>query len=102
MVKFLLVRQVNKANGKLRAGAVAPRHDRIIQLGIRDGSLAKREQLHSAELAATSAKIAEITAEGGKAQPPASAAATPKKEKESRQQPSAAPSRPAKRARRGH
>ena len=37
------VRQQNKANGKLRPNAVPPRHDRIVQLGARDGSDEKYE-----------------------------------------------------------
>ena len=37
------VRQKNKANGKLRPNAVPPRHDRILQLGARDGSDEKYE-----------------------------------------------------------
>lgn len=37
------VRQKNKANGKLRPNAVPPRHDRIVQLGARDGSDQKYE-----------------------------------------------------------
>ena len=32
VIKFLLVRQVNAENGKLRPNAVPPRHDRILQL----------------------------------------------------------------------
>jgi hypothetical protein len=37
------VRQKNEANGKLRPNAVPPRHDRIVQLGARDGSDEKYE-----------------------------------------------------------
>lgn len=37
------MRQQNKANGKLRPNAVPPRHDRIVQLGARDGSDEKYE-----------------------------------------------------------
>eukprot|EP01047_Picozoa_sp_COSAG01_P060410 COSAG01_NODE_7401_length_3221_cov_2.139334_1_plen_463_part_00 len=43
VIKFLLVRQKNEANGKLRPNAVPPRHERILQLGARDGSTAKYE-----------------------------------------------------------
>ena len=37
------MRQKNKVNGKLRPNAVPPRHDRIVQLGARDGSDEKYE-----------------------------------------------------------
>lgn len=43
VIKFLLVRQTNKENGKLRPNAVPPRHDRILQLAARDGSGEKYE-----------------------------------------------------------
>ena len=56
VVKFLLVRQQSATNGLLRAGAVAPRHDRLLTLGARDGSTeryekdAKRQRLEATRL----------------------------------------------------
>lgn len=50
------MRQKNKENGKLRPNAVPPRHDRILQLGARDGSdekyeaKAKRERQDAQEI----------------------------------------------------
>ena len=55
VIQFLLVRQKNAANGKLRPNAVPPRHERILQLGARDGSTAKYEA--SAERQREEAKL---------------------------------------------
>ena len=63
------VRQKNKANGKLRPNAVPPRHERILQLGARDGSdekyeaKAKRER-EDAQAILTGKQLAEESAAG--------------------------------------
>lgn len=69
VVKFLLWRQTNKENGKLRPGAVAPTHSRIVQLGARDGSGEKRALKAAREQQETLAKLGDDAPDSGKQAP---------------------------------